>query len=231
MAANYTFSKSLDDTSNETVGAGTGFDFPFDSKNVKLNKSRSDFDVNHVFRAFAIYDLPFGRGRRFGSTWHPLINHALGGWQINTIADVSSGFPFTISSGSQTFNYFSTSPANCSASAKDVGKLDKKDRRGGVWYISSSAATEFSLPAPGTLGTCGRNTFTGPGYVQFDFGVFKSFAIREAWKLDFRTEMFNAFNHANFSNPVTSIQSATFGKITSTRAPNRVMQFALKLNF
>ncbi len=231
LAANYTFSKSLDDTSNETVGAGTGFDFPFDSKNVALNKARSDYDVNHVFRAYAIYDLPFGRGRHFGGGWHPFVNHILGDWQVNTIVDISSGFPFTVSSGSQTFNYFTTSPADCSPNAREAGSLDKTDPRGGVWYFSSEAASLFSMPAPGTLGTCGRDTFTGPGYLQLDFGIFKSFKITETWKLDFRTEMFNAFNHANFSNPGTNIQSATFGKITSTRAPNRIIQFALKLNF
>ena len=84
------------------------------------------------------------------------------------------------------------------------------------------------------LGSCGRNTVTGPGYTQFDFGIFKSFRISERSKLDFRAEMFNAFNQANFNNPIEanrSIQSATFGKITSLRAPNRVMQFALKLIF
>lgn len=230
FAANYTFSKSIDDTSNETVGAGTGFDFPFDSKNIKLNKARSDYDVTHVLRAFAIYDLPFGRGRRFG-TKRPAINHVVGGWQVNTILDVSSGFPFTVSSGSSTFNYSTPLVADCSPDAFKSARLDKKDPRSGVWYFGSTAASHFSIPAPGTLGTCGRNTFTGPGFFQIDFGIFKSFQIRETWKLDFRTELFNAFNQANFSNPIVNIQSATFGKITSMRAPNRIVQFALKLYF
>ncbi len=231
LAANYTFSKSLDDTSNETVGAGTGFDFPFDSKNVNLNKARSDFDVTHTFRAYAIYDLPVGRGRRFGRGWHPALNQVFGDWQANTIVDISSGFPFTVSSGSSTFNYFSTSPADCSPDAFQSGALNKGDPRGGVWFFSSSAATRFSRPEPGTLGTCGRNTFSSPGFVQFDFGILKSFRFTESLKLDFRTELFNAFNHANFGTPNTNIQSATFGKVTGTQAPNRILQFALKLSF
>ena len=109
--------------------------------------------------------------------------------------------------------------------------MNKKDPRGGVWYLSSEAAGLFSIPDPGQLGTCGRNTFTGPGYVQFDFGISKTFRITETWKLDFRTEMFNAFNQANFRDPDDNIQSPTFGQITSTRAPNRVLQFALKFSF
>ncbi len=234
FAANYTFSRSIDDTSDDTVGAGTSFDFPFDSKNVKLNRARSDFDVNHVFRAYTIYDLPFGRGRHFAKDWHPLLERIIGGWQVNSIVDISSGFPFTINSGDDTFfsfNYLSTSPANCKPEAFTAGHLNKKDPRPGVWYLSSEAAGLFSIPDPGQMGTCGRNTFTGPGYVQFDFGVSKTFKITEAWKLDFRTEMFNAFNQANFRNPDDNIQSPTFGQITSTRAPNRILQFALKLSF
>lgn len=232
FAANYTFSKSIDDSSNETVGAGTGFDFAFDSKNIQLNKARSDYDVNHVLRGYTIYDLPFGRGRRFGSSWHAILDHVAGGWQLNSIVDISSGFPFTVSAGSQTFNYFITSPADCSPKARGSGSLNKQDARGGVWFFDQEARRSlFSTPAPGTLGTCGRNTFTGPGFVQFDFGIFKSFRITETWKLEFRTELFNAFNHANFTNPNTNIQSSTFGQITGTRAPNRIMQFALKLNF
>lgn len=235
LAANYTFSKSIDDTSNETVGAGTSFDFPFDSKNINLNKARSDYDVNHVFRAYAIYDLPFGLGRHFGNGWHPALNHLAGGWQVDTIVDVSSGFPFTVSSGSSTLNYFVTSPANCSPGARNSASLNKSDARGGVRDFSSEASTIlFSIPDPGTFGTCGRNTFTGPGFSQFDFGILKAFQLTESWKLDFRAELFNAFNHANFSNPSASnlsIQSANFGKINGTRAPNRVIQFALKLQF
>jgi hypothetical protein len=231
LAANYTFSKSLDDTSNETVGAGTSFDFPFDSKNVNLNRARSDFDVTHTFRAYAIYDLPVGRGHRFGSGWHPALNEVMGGWQVNTIVDISSGFLFTVSSGSSTFNYFITSPADCSPEAFRSGASNKSDPRGGVWFFSSSDATRFTLPEPGALGTCGRNTFTSPGFMQFDFGILKSFRFKENLKLDFRSELFNAFNHANFGTPNTNIQSATFGKIIGTRAPNRILQFALKLSF
>ena len=114
-AFNYTFQKSIDDTSNETVAAGTNFDFPYDSKNLRLNRARSDFDVSQVFRGYAIYDLPIGRGRRFGSSLHPVFDQIAGGWQLNTIIDISTGFPFTISSGSQTNGYYTASPADCSA--------------------------------------------------------------------------------------------------------------------
>jgi len=231
LAANYTFHRSLDDTSNETVGAGTSFDFPLDSNNILLDKARSSFDVNHVFRAYVIYDLPFGRGRRWGGGWAGWMNQLLGGWQVNTIWDASSGFPFTVSSARQTFNYFVTTRADCTPTARTLGGVNKNDARGGVWFFSAADKAAFSTPAPGTFGTCGRNTFTGPSFLQVDLGVFKTFDVRESIKLDFRWEMFNLANTANFSGPTTSIQSATFGKITSTRVPPRVMQVALKLHF
>lgn len=243
FAANYTFQKSIDDQSDETVGAGTGFSFPFDSTNVGANRARSDFDVNHVVRGYVIYDLPFGRGKRWGSGFNSIAQQALGGWQVNTILDISSGFPFTVTSGSQTNNYFITTPADCSATANELGIFNPRDSRGGVWFFGSSTRQStfnvqtaptgaFTMPAPGTIGSCGRNSFTGPKFVQVDIGIAKKFSITERWNLDFRTEMFNALNKANFSNPGTlSIQSSNFGKITSTRAPNRIMQFALKLTF
>ncbi len=234
FAANYTWQKSIDTQSDETVGAGTGFSFPADSANPGLSRGRSDFDVNHIFRAYAIYDVPIGRGKRFLNDLPAAWQHAFGGWQFNTIVDWSSGFPFTVSSGSQTLNYFITSPANCVAGARNEMFLNGSDPRGsGVFLFNSAARTNsFSIPAPGAYGTCGRNSFTGPGYLQFDFGIFKTFEVTEKWKLDFRTELFNAFNSANFNNPsTTSIQSSIFGRITSLRAPNRIIQFALKLNF
>ncbi len=233
-AFNYTFQKSIDDTSNETVAAGTAFDFPYDSKNLRLNRARSDFDVSQVFRGYAIYDLPVGRGRRFGSSLHPVFDQIVGGWQVNTIIDISTGFPFTVSSGSQTNGYFTASPADCGAGGRGTANVDKNDARGGVWLLGADDSSNLSIPAAGMLGSCGRNTFTGAGYTQFDFGIFKSFRMSERSRLDFRAEMFNAFNQANFNNPTEanrSIQSATFGKVTSLRAPNRVMQFALKLIF
>jgi hypothetical protein len=239
FAANYTFSKSIDNQSNETVGAGTGFDFPFDSNNIGLSRARSDFDVNHVVRAFVIYDLPLGRGKRWGSGWNSLTNHFLGGWQVNTIADISSGLPDSILAGTagtngtgQTFNYFIANVADCAPGArKAYGSANKNDPRGGVWTIAAADTGLFTMPAPGRIGTCGRNTFNGPGFMQFDLGIFKSFDVSETWKLDFRTEMFNVFNRAHFSLPTTNIQSGNFGRITSTRAPGRIIQFALKLNF
>jgi hypothetical protein len=239
-AVNYSFQKSIDDTSNETVGAGTAFDFPYDSRNLALSRARSDYDLNHVFRGYAIYDLPIGRGKRFGSSLNPILDQIIGGWQVNTILDISSGFPFTVTTGSgtgslaiSTYGYANNTSSDCLA-GRDVGALDKTDSRGGVWFFTADAGSKFAIPSPGTLGTCGRNTFNGPAYSQVDLGVFKAFKVTERAKLDFRAEMFNAFNHANFSLPTEanrSTQSATFGRITSTRSPNRVIQFALKLAF
>jgi hypothetical protein len=95
-------------------------------------------------------------------------------------------------------------------------------------YINKAA---WSKAPSGTVGNSGRGLFRGPGQANLDFSVFKNFPIRERTKLEFRTEFFNVLNHANFGNPSTSLDSASFGQISSTTVNARLIQFALKLSF
>ncbi len=241
VAANYTFSKSIDDVSSDTRGAGTEIIVPSDPKNRRLDKARSDFDVTHVFRANFIYDLPVGRGKFLLRNASGLLNHLFGGWQVNGIVDLSSGFPFTVYSGFHTFTFYdsgtrvaaqsargTTNRAVYTGASKNIGRVTRTGR--GVEFLSAEERALFRTPEAGEAGS-GRNLFTGPGFFQFDMGLFKNFQIREAKRLEFRAEFFNLFNNVNFDDPEVLMTRGNFGIITNTRVPPRIIQLALKFYF
>jgi hypothetical protein len=249
---NYTFAKSIDNNSIDPVGSASGGGLstttpraPVDTRNFLAERARSDFDRRHAFNLAAVWDLPLGKGEKFGSKWHPVINAFLGNWSLNTIYTQMSGEPFSILSGARTSN-------NAHVSRADIIKpveaelQEISDVPGPVLFADRSA---FAIPEPGENGGP-RNVFTAPGYWNVDFGLIKTFQFSERFRLQFRTEIFNAFNHANFDNPrdassgSPSILSNVFGQtccaavsppstqtIIQTGESSRVIQFALKLNF
>jgi hypothetical protein len=240
FSANYTLAKSTDDVSNDTRGAGTELVVPTDRKRLDLDKGRSDFDVRHVFRGYFIFDLPFGRGRAINSDARGLVNALISGWQINGIIDASSGFPLTVFSGFHTFTFYDagtrvattsasgvTNRAVFTGSSTNIGQVRRTDR--GVEYFSADERELFSTPDVGETGS-ERNQFTGPGYFQFDLGIFKNFSIGRH-RLEFRTEIFNVLNTVNFDNPNILATSGSFGTITDTRVPPRIVQLGIKYYF
>lgn len=252
LAANYTVGKSIDNGSVDPVAATSGGGLstttvraPVDSRNYKLERARSDFDRRHSFNLSSVWELPFGKGERFGSGMHPFLNSIFGNWSVNTIYTAMSGEPFSVMSGARTSNNAHISRAvmmtPVEAELQDVpGK--------GMGLFKD--ATAFALPEPGENGMS-RNAFTAPSYWNVDFGVVKVFQLSERFKLQFRSEFFNAFNHANFDNirdatatGTSSILSNSFGltccanvstpssqSIIQTGETGRVIQFALKLSF
>ncbi|MBI1791196.1 MAG: TonB-dependent receptor [Acidobacteria bacterium] len=239
--ANYTFSKSIDDLSADTRGAGTEILVASDPRNRNLDRGRSDFDVNHVFRANFIYDLPLGRGKALLRDAPAPLNQILGGWQLNGIFDISSGFPFSVFSGYQTFTFYDsgTRVGSESASATSTravftgssAKIGSAARTGrDVQFFSAEEKALFRTAGVGELGA-GRNIFTGPGFFQFDLGLFKNFTIREQRRLELRAEFFNLFNNVDFSNPTLVVTSGSFGNVGDTRVPPRIIQMALKFYF
>jgi hypothetical protein len=174
-----------------------------------------------------------------------VINQLLGGWTVNSIYTYMTGEPFSVRSGSRTANGAHESRAVVLSPIKAqlqflpnvVGPVLFKD------------ASNFALPAPGQNGA-GRNIFVAPSYWNLDLGIIKTFPISERFKLQFRTEMFNALNHPNFDNPrdasvgSPSFRSSVFAQsccatvappstqtIIQTGESSRVIQFALKLQF
>jgi hypothetical protein len=248
----YTFGKSIDNQSVDPVGASSGGGLtttnsrtPTDIRNFREERGRSDFDRTQVVQAASVWELPIGKGRRFLGSSHGIINQLLGGWTINSIYTFQTGEPFAIRSGIFTANGSHESRAVVLTPIKP--QLQELPNVAGPVLFKDASA--FAIPAPGQNGA-GRNIFVAPHYWNLDFGFIKTIRITERFKLQFRTEMFNALNHPNFDNPrdassgSPSIRSPVFAQtccaavappstqtIVQTGESARVIQFALKLQF
>ena len=240
FSVNYTLAKSNDDVSNDTRGAGTELVVPTDPRNLALDEGRSDFDVRHVFRGHFIWDLPFGRGRKFNADATGFVNALISGWQVNGIVDASSGFPFSIYSGFHTYTFYdsgtrvATTSANgvtnravFNGSSNNIGTVRRTER--GVEFFSPEERAMFSTPEAGQPGS-ERNLFTGPGFFQVDMGIFKNFQIGNH-RLELRTEIFNLLNTVNFADPNILVTAGAFGTITDTRVPPRIVQLGVTYYF
>ena len=239
FAANYTLARSTDDVSNDTRGAGTELVVPSDPKNLDLDRGRSDFDVRHVVRGHFIWDLPFGQGRKWANGASGFVDALVSGWQINGILDASSGFPFSVYSGFHTFSFYdsgtrvATTSGNGTTNRADfaggggVGQVRETER--GVDFFSADERALFQTADAGSTGSK-RNLFTGPGYFQVDLGIFKNIRIAGR-RLELRTEIFNLFNTVNFADPNPLVTAGSFGTITDTRVPPRIVQLGVKLYF
>jgi hypothetical protein len=260
----YTFGKSIDNQSVDPVGASSGGGLsttnsrtPTDIRNFREERGRSDFDRAQVLQAASVWEVPVGRGRRFLGSSHGIVNQIFGGWTINSIYTFQTGEPFAVRSGSFTANGNHESRAGVQQPVRpQLQFLPGQTFAGPVLFKPVNALTcgvdttqPFCIPAPGQNGA-GRNTFVAPSYWNLDLGFIKTFQITERFKLQFRTEMFNALNHANFDNPrdasvgSPSIRSSVFAQtccatvappstqtIVQTGESARVIQFALKLQF
>jgi Carboxypeptidase regulatory-like domain/TonB-dependent Receptor Plug Domain len=260
----YTFGKSIDNQSVDPVGAASGGGLsttnsrtPTDIRNFREERARSDFDRTHAFTAASVWEVPVGKGRKYFSNASGVVNQLLGGWSINTIYTHMSGEPFAVRSGAFTSNGSHESRAGVQAPVKaQLQELPGSPLAGPVLFKPVNALTcgvdltqPFCIPAPGQNGA-GRNIFVAPSYWNVDFGFIKTFPITERVRIQFRTEIFNAFNHTNFDNPrdastgSPSIRSSVFASsccagvappstqtIVQTGEAARVIQFALKFQF
>jgi hypothetical protein len=184
------------------------------------------WDTKHVLTAYAVYDLPFGKGKRFGRDLPTGVNAVVGNWAINPIVSWHGGFPLNMrgADDSGTGDIFSPRP-NCTGS---VSYPKTPVATVGIqWFDPSS----FTNPPAGTFGTCpSQGPTIGPGYVDTDLSLQKNIPVTEAMKFQFRVDFFNLFNHTNYNAPDTSLGDANFGRL-STSQDARQMQFALKFYF
>lgn len=221
FTAVYTWAKSLD---NKSAAAGIGNDSAgwqgfLDNHNVRRDRGRSEFDVNHRLVSSFVYELPIGRGKKFGGDLPKAADVLIGGWQVNAIATFQQGFPMTIQ-------------ANDIGGLNDARGLNRVDIVGTPsltktldrWFDTSA----FRQPAAGFLGTSGRGILRAPGIHNWDTGLFKNFAITERLSFQFRFESFNAFNHTQWGVPIRNIADSRFGRILGTRAA-RINQLGAKL--
>ena len=178
--------------------------------------------VPHVDKVHFIVDLPFGKGMRWLD--HPgIVNQVLGGWTVSGFATLyQSGSPLTVT--------WSGDPANVGAGGARpdrVGRGTISNPSPAKWFDTSA----FVAPAPFTFGNSGTGILFGPSSKAFDAAVNKNFPIREQIRVQFRTELFNAFNHPNWANPNTTLNGLAFGQILTKNQDPRVIQFAMRLEF
>ncbi len=238
----YTYSKSLDTNStyfSTSVGANTiDPNFPQNSYNRAAEKGRSDFDYRHRFSLSYVYNLPFGT--TVAKTSKSGLNYVIKDWQLAGIIMLQSGSAYT--------PYVDGNPSH----NLDGGNGNGTDRPNQVLGVPLYPANQtpnrwanplaFAVPAQYTYGSAGRDILNGPGVQDWDFSLIRDFRLTESKTLEFRAEMFNIFNHANFSLPNGDASSASFGVIGNTIQPiagqasggpgnPRQIQFALRFIF
>ena len=251
LQASYTLAKSMDtrsfDPAFTRVGTGStqnASSTPFDIRNRELNYARSDFDRRHSFQGSAVYDLPFGKGQQFASDINGALERIVGGWSVTGSVVATTGRPFTVYSGANTYSNVLQSPANCSGCRPDIIRRMFEATSGTEFYLTPSqrgAAFDtatltrgiFSVPEPGQLGNTGRNYFTTPGFFNLNLAVGKSTRITETHRLDYRLEMQNATNTPSFGLPNSAvITDSTFMRARgNTVSTARKIQMALKYVF
>ena len=245
FSANYTFSKSLDDTSSvlgaSLTGAGNAqLAIPQNPWDQGADKGPSTFDVTHILVFNVIQVLPFDRI----DFLRPLGSHLTSGWQLLNISTLTSGLPFTVYSGIQQSGFGSAGadrPDQVGSPVLSTSRAVREDYFG----LGADNPGFFSIPIDlpdgagpnsGRLGTLGRDTFRGPPYKDFDIAVIKDTAFgrrgsAEAATLQFRAEFFNVFNLVNFGLPANIVRGTGFGVISKTNGTSRQVQFSLKLTF
>jgi hypothetical protein len=228
---NYTWSKSLDNHSssflaNEGIDGSTTVMIP---QNLRNNWGLSTFNPSQQVSGNFSYDLPIGRGRLLGTGVSGAVDKFIGGWSWHGILSVQSGYPFTPLVGSnQSNNGDSRNPDRVSINPNFTGQVITGTAT--QWFNPLA----FSLPLAGTYGNASRGILTGPGLVEFDTSLFKTTAITERIKTEFRAEFFNVVNHPNLGLPVVTTFSSTgvsptAGAITYTATTQREIQLGLKL--
>jgi hypothetical protein len=221
VLASYVWSKYIDLVSYGAEG-GNG---PRDPFNLFLDKGLSNNDVRHRFVVSYIWQLP-QIDRYKGTGMGVLVN----GWEIDGIVTAQKGTPFTVTSGTErSLTAIAADTADCIFGQPTTLDTGRSRAQLISKYFNTAA---FTLAAPGTFGTVGRNTMIGPGIFNVDFALFKNFALTERLgRIQFRNEYFNIFNNVNLLNPNATVSNGSaFGTITGARDP-RYVQFALKWIF
>ena len=214
----YTWSKSIDIASSGQFGVESfSLQNPYTPRE---SRSVSGFDVPHVFSAAASYALPFGPGQRWVKDG--LASRVVGNWQVNALAQVRNGQPYTVVMNVDTGNV-----GTATARPNLVGDPALSNPTPAQWFNRAA----FAAPATYTFGNSGRNNLRTDGLVNADFSLLREDRIRDQIRTQFRLEAFNAFNHPTFSGPGTAYGTAAFGVVSSTVSTARQVQLGFKVLF
>lgn len=217
----YVFSKFMDDVTAafELSAVGGGIQNYYDRRS---DWARSGNDIRHRVAASSTYELPFGRGRKWMSRGLPA--SIGGGWNVGSIVTLQSGPPpglVTHVNGTNSFN-----PGSQRVNVLRDPSLPSGERSIAQWFDTTAVAQ----PPQFTFGNAGRAILESPGLTNVNLSLLKNFVITERWNLQFRAEVFNAFNQPNFEDPGRALGSPTFGMINAAGDP-RNLQLGLKLQF
>jgi hypothetical protein len=230
LLSSYTFSKAITNAPQFRNAGGAGGSEnspPQNSYNLAAERGLASFDVRQRWVNSFVWDLPFGAGRRMLA--QGLLSRIAGGWQVAGILQMQSGFPFTINLNGDTAGIGGGTGGILVRPNAVPGATYKlaDDQRSTARYFNTAA---FSMPPAGAFGNLGRNTVSGPGLVNLDTTLSRTFAIRDRLRLQARGEFFNLFNHPNYRLVGRLINVADFGRVLSQFDPRQV-QLGMKLSF
>jgi hypothetical protein len=222
----YTYSKCLTDNSgyfgtwSSTTQAAPSSPYYQNLYNSAADYAQCYWDAKHILSAYAVYELPFGRGKRMAHDAPSAVNAIVGNWSVSPIISWRSGFPIALYGNDESGTGSPGPRPNCNLSGLHYPKTVSDN--GLQWY---NTAGFLSDPAANTFGNCPtQGPVIGPRYADVDLGLQKNFPFNERMRLQFRADFLNLFNHPNFSVPGGN------GVITATQDPREV-QFALKFYF
>jgi hypothetical protein len=251
--ADYTFSKALTNGADVYGNNQTDLASFRTLRNKDLDWRRSNNDQTHRFVANALYELPFGKGRRFLNSGHPVIDRIVGNWNLGAIVNWQTRPPFFVSSSRTTFNSFNSgnNPANLVGISFEEFKknLGVYKTSTGVYFINpdllditvNPATGAFvssklkpglmEAPAPGTFGNFPMNSLNGPVYFNLDMSLTKRLHITENVRLELKTTAINVLNKASFVYNTQNFDSTSFGRITGQSNNTRIIHFEGRVRF
>ncbi|MFN9458218.1 MAG: TonB-dependent receptor domain-containing protein [Acidobacteriota bacterium] len=213
VQASYTFSRAIDLSADELAGGSP------DPRNQNRDRGLSDTHVGHRFTGSWVWEIPLGAGRRYLARGGKA-DVILGGWQLSGIATAETGVPLTISAPGDT--------ANIGLGSRPNRLCDGRLPNGSAneWFDTSC----FVMPGAFSIGNSGRGILAGPGAHSWNIGVGKRFRIVETHGIQFRAELFNAWNRVNLSTPGTQVGTPAYGRILASGAARNI-QLGLKYGF
>jgi len=226
----YTYSKCMTDNSgyfgtwSSTTQATPASPYYQNLYNQRAEWAQCYWDIKHLISAYAVYELPYGHGRKYGNNINKVANAIAGDWSVNPIVSWHTGFPLALYGNDESGTGSQGARPDCNGPVS----YPKTTSAAGLQWFNPGF---MSNPAPGTFGTCpAQGPVIGPGYSDTDISLQKNFPFTESKYLQFRTDFLNAWNHPNFGKPNTSFGTSTTGVINTTQDA-RQLQFALKFYF
>lgn len=228
LLASYSYSRTISLGENQSGGVQNISD-------IQADKAVSSQDIAHHLTGSAVYDLPFGPGRKFGSTWNLYTASILGGWSIDPILTFSTGLPFNLTVNGNPSNSGQGSLDGNNDRPNVVGNFKalvnpltgQRTRTKAQWFNTAA----FQANAPYTFGDASRNLLRSAGVLNLDLAAHKRFRITERISTQLRLEAFNATNHDVLAAPNAAVGTATFGQVIASSNSARELQAGIKVLF